>query len=245
MQGEKLHSSQQVKSPRSHHKIWPWKKNISMFITILKKKDTMLYFYAIFCFFYLCLYIRYIFNKELISSFNPKFIYLLLFRRFREAGVSGRAASNCRVSFLRAGLSLLSGVLFLWDWYSFSEILLIKTFCTFLSALVADLGAGLLSWVENDTLLFNLRGSVRLRWASSGFFCGVRMDFKGVDFLLMTLDTSEEVVDITETASESSSFINMEATSCASIRRPKNCPVDLRLSIRKSITYQYLQWIIP
>lgn len=175
----------------------------------------------------------------MISSFYPKSIYLLLFRRFREAGVSGRAASNCRVSFLRAGLSLLSGVLFLWDWYSFSEILLIKTFWTFLSAFVADFGAGLLSWVENDTLLFNLRGSVRLRWARSGFFCGVRMDFKGVVFLLMTLDTSEEVVDITETASESSSFINIEATSCASIRRPKNCPVDLRLSIRKSITLTF------
>lgn len=187
-----------MKSLRFYYKIWFWKKNISMFIIILKKKDIMFYFYVIFCFFYFCLYKRYIFNKELILFFNLKFIYLFFFRRFREVGVLGRAVLNCRVSFLRVGFSLFLGVLFLWDWYLFFEIFLIKIFCIFFFVLVVDLGVGLFFWVENDIFLFNLRGFVRLRWVSSGFFCGVRMDFKGVDFLLMILDIFEDVVDIKE-----------------------------------------------
>lgn len=197
----------------------------------------MFYFYVIFCFFYFCLYIRYIFNKELILFFNLKFIYLFFFRRFREVGVLGRAVLNCRVSFLRVGFSLFLGVLFLCDWYLFFEIFLIKIFCIFFFVLVVDLGVGLFFWVENDIFLFNLRGFVRLRCVSSGFFCGVRMDFKGVDFLLMILDIFEEVVDIIEIVLELLSFINMEVIFCVFIRRFKNCFVDLRLFIRKLIIY--------
>lgn len=96
MQGEKLHSSQQVKSPRSHHKIWPWKKNISMFITIKKKKIRCSIFYAIFCFFYLCLYIRYILKQraELSDFIFLSKVYLLApfpqiprSRCIRESGI--------------------------------------------------------------------------------------------------------------------------------------------------------------
>ena len=106
---------------------------------------------------------------------------------------------------------------------------------------MADFGGGLLSCVENETLRFKRRGSVRLRWSIPGFFWGVRIDFRGVDFLLGTLETSEEVVDIKETASESSSFISSDATSCATMRRPKNCPVDFLLSeklFQKNITFK-------
>lgn len=102
---------------------------------------------------------------------------------------------------------------------------------------MVDLGVGLFFWVENDIFLFNLRGFVRLRCVSSGFFCGVRMDFKGVDFLLMILDIFEEVVDIIEIVLELLSFINMEVIFCVFIRRFKYCFVDLRLFIRKLIIY--------
>lgn len=157
--------------------------------------------------------------------------YLLLFLKFRDDGVSGSEDSNCPVSLFLTGLSVLS-VFFLRVWYTLSEILFIVTFSTFFSAVVTDLGEGLPSRVENETLLLSCRGSVQLRWLSPCFFWGVSIDFKAVDFLLWTLETSDDVVDIKDIESSSSSSINMDATSCAFIRRPKHWPVDLRLSVK-------------
>jgi hypothetical protein len=53
------------------------------------------------------------------------------------------------------------------------------------------------------------------------------------------LEKSDDLVDIKDSeslsssSSSSSSSINMDATSCAFIRRPKHWPVDLRLSVKE------------
>lgn len=74
----------------------PERKTSVCLLPFKKKKDTMLYFYAIFCFFYLCLYIRYILKQraELSDFIFLSKVYLLApfpqiprSRCIRESGI--------------------------------------------------------------------------------------------------------------------------------------------------------------